>query len=103
MKEIPEHFNIWLYIGCILARYIAGSLLFIWSVNTLFACGITYSLKTVLAGSTLIWLTRLFLRGLYMPWQEEDGDVEEERLSEDERKFYEQTIAKAKKFGRKIR
>ena len=94
MKDLPSQVGIWRYIGYVLIKYIAGSLLFIWSANTLFGCNIPFTLKTFLAGVTLIWVARLFLRGLNIPGPEEDGGAEEEKFLEEERKFFEQAIAR---------
>jgi hypothetical protein len=71
------------YVVLILFKYIIGALLLIWSVNTLFACGIPYSLKTVLASVTLLWVARLFLKGLNLPFLEPEDEeyYEEHRLT----------------------
>ena len=67
------------YLAFILVKYILGAFLLIWSVNTLFACDIPYAFKTVLAGITLLWVARLFLRGLHLPFMEpEDEEYYEE-------------------------
>jgi len=39
-------------------------------------------------------VARLFLRGLNIPGPEEDGGAEEEKFLEEERKFFEQAIAR---------
>jgi len=71
------------YLGLIFAKYIIGALLLVWSVNTLFAFGIPYSFKTVIAGITLLWIARLFLRGLNLPFMEPENEeyYEEHRLT----------------------
>jgi hypothetical protein len=45
------------------AAYLISPILFIWSVNTLFNCGIELSFKPWLAGFILILLLRFHLRG----------------------------------------
>jgi len=67
------------YLAIIAIKYIIGALLLIWSVNTLFSCRIPYSFKTTLAGMILIWVARLFLRGLNLPFDMGD-DLEEQLL-----------------------
>jgi hypothetical protein len=102
MKELPWPAGICIYIGYISTKYIAGSLLFIWSANTLFGCNIPFTFKSCLAGVTLIWVARLFLRGLNIPWEGENDAVEEGRLFEEEqREFFEQLITSP--FTRKVR
>jgi hypothetical protein len=104
MKELPWQLGIWIYIGYILIKYIAGSLLFIWSANTLFGCDIPFTFKSCLAGAILIWVARLFLRGLNFPWQGEDDGSEEERF-EEKRELFEQAINRPfrRMIGRKSR
>jgi len=92
MENLPWQAGVLVYIGFILIKYIAGSLLFIWSANTLFGCEIPFTFKSCLAGATLIWVARLFLRGLNLPWKRGDDGSEEERLFEEERNLFEQAI-----------
>jgi hypothetical protein len=69
------------YILGIASKYIAGSVLFIWTINTLFSSGIPFTLKTCFAGALLIWLARLFLRGLDS-FPSYDDTIDESDLSD---------------------
>lgn len=81
--DIPtkgEFLLAFLYILLLAGKYISGSILFIWSINTLFNAGIPFTLKTCLAGALLIWLARLFLRGLDK-WPSYDDTIDEDDIS----------------------
>ncbi len=62
--------------------------LFIWAVNTLFACGIPLTLKTWLASLVLFLSVRFFANKTYTPPDyynyESDEDEDEEYEDEDE-------------------
>ena len=66
-NEIETLSGLIIYILMVFVKYILGAFLFIWAINTLFNYGIPFSLKTGLASMALIWLSRLFLRGLNPP------------------------------------
>lgn len=61
--------------------HVFSPFLFIWSVNTLFLCGIPFTFKTWLAGFALIMLTRYHLKtsvkteeSFYDDYEFDDGD-----------------------------
>jgi hypothetical protein len=65
--------------------YLISPILLIWSVNTLFECGISVTFKTWLAGLVLIMLVRFHLRssgGSYEP------DYYEDDYEDDDDEFY---------------
>lgn len=70
--------------------YLISPILLIWSVNTLFDCGISVTFKTWLAGLVLIMLVRFHLRssgGSYEPdyYEDEyDEDDQDDFYYEDE-------------------
>jgi len=96
MKEPPWPIGVLAYVGFILVKYIAGSLLLIWALNTLFRCAIPFTPKFCLAGVTLLWVGRLFFRGLSIPWHpetdfdEEDDEEVGEWSFEDKQKLFKQ-------------
>lgn len=58
--------------------YLISPILLIWSVNTLFNCGIILSFKTWLAGIVLIMLVRFHLRGSGNSYYEDDEYYDDE-------------------------
>jgi len=61
--------------------YVFSPFLFIWSVNTLFLCGIPFSFKTWLAGFVLMMLARYHLKASVKtvePYYDEDEFDEDE-------------------------
>ena len=77
-----------LYMSLVVGKYIFGSLVFIWSINTLFNLSIPYSFKTCTAGIALLFIARLFLRGLNIPFEDmEDDYLEEHKLITESKLF----------------
>jgi hypothetical protein len=70
------------------AAYLISPILFIWSVNTLFGCGIALNFKTWLAGFILVMLLRFHLRGSGSsgePYYEyEDEEIAEKTENDDD-------------------
>lgn len=75
-----------LYISFVVCKYIFGSLVFIWSINSLFNLSIPFSFKTCIAGIALLFIARLFLRGLNIPFIE-DMELEERNLLTESKLF----------------
>jgi len=71
--------------------YVFSPLLFIWSVNTLFQCGIPFSFKTWVAGFVLIMLARYHLKAsvktaepFYEDYEFDDDDDEDDEDDDDD-------------------
>ncbi|MGE0086073.1 MAG: hypothetical protein AB7S75_16820 [Desulfococcaceae bacterium] len=64
--------------------YVFSPFLFIWSVNTLFQCGIPFSFKTWVAGFVLIMLARYHLKASVKTVEPYDYEFDEDDEEDDD-------------------